>query len=77
LVFAQDELEARLHKAQKVAEEALTVLHDIRQKNAKAIASALHQELVDLGMPKGDIQFHIEEGTELSSLGAKSIEMLF
>ena len=28
-------------------------------------------------MPKGDIQFHIEEGTELSSLGAKSIEMLF
>ena len=41
------------------------------------IATALHQELVDLGMPKGDIQFHIEEGEELSSLGAKSIEMLF
>ena len=40
------------------------------------IATALHQELVDLGMPKGDIQFHIEEGDELSSLGAKSIEML-
>ena len=77
LVFAQDELEARLHKAQKVAEEALTVLHDIRQKNAKAIASALHQELVDLGMPKGDIQFHIEDGEGLSPLGAKSIELLF
>ena len=67
----------RLHKAQKVAEEALTVLHDIRQKNAKAIASALHQELVDLGMPKGDIQFHIEDGEGLSPLGAKSIELLF
>jgi hypothetical protein len=77
LVFAQDELEDRLHKAQIVAEEALTVLHDIRQKNAKAIASALHQELVDLGMPKGDIQFHIEDGEGLSPLGAKSIELLF
>ncbi len=77
LVFAQDELEARLHKAQKVAEEALTVLHDIRQKNVKAIASALHQELLDLGMPKGDIQFHIEDGEGLSPLGAKSIELLF
>ena len=77
LVFAQDELEARLEEAQKVAEEALTVLHKVRLKNAKVIATALHQELVDLGMPKGDIQFHIEEGDELSSLGAKSIEMLF
>ena len=77
LVFAQDELEARLEEAKKVAEEALTVLHKIRLKNAKVIATALHQELVDLGMPKGDIQFHIEEGEELSSLGAKSIEMLF
>ena len=77
LVFAQDELEARLEEAKKVAEEALTVLHKVRLKNAKVIATALHQELVDLGMPKGDIQFHIEEGTELSSLGAKSIEMLF
>ena len=44
----------------KVAEEALTVLHEVRQKNAKEIATALHQQLVDLGMPKGDIQFHIE-----------------
>ena len=77
LVFAQDELETRLEEAKKVAEEALTVLHEVRQKNAKEIATALHQELVDLGMPKGDIQFHIEEGTDLSSLGAKSIEMLF
>ena len=77
LVFAQDELEARLEEAKKVAEEALTVLHKVRLKNAKVIATALHQELVDLGMPKGDIQFHIEEGDELSSLGPKSIEMLF
>lgn len=77
LVFAQYELEARLEEAKKVAEEALTVLHKVRLKNAKVIATALHQELVDLGMPKGDIQFHIEEGEELSSLGAKSIEMLF
>ena len=77
LVFAQDELEARLEEAKKVAEEALTVLHKVRLKNAKVIATALHQELVDLGMPKGDIKFHIEEGDELSSLGAKSIEMLF
>ena len=77
LVFAQDELEARLEEAKKIAEEALTVLHKVRLKNAKVIATALHQELVDLGMPKGDIQFHIEEGDELSSLGAKSIEMLF
>ena len=77
LVFAQDELETRLEEAKRAAEEALTVLHEVRQKNAKEIATALHQELVDLGMPKGDIQFHIEEGTELSSLGAKSIEMLF
>ena len=77
LVFAQDELEARLEEAKKVAEEALTVFHKVRLKNAKVIATALHQELVDLGMPKGDIQFHIEEGDELSSLGAKSIEMLF
>ena len=77
LVFAQDELEARLEEAKKVAEEALIVLHKVRLKNAKVIATALHQELVDLGMPKGDIQFHIEEGDELSSLGAKSIEMLF
>lgn len=77
LVFGQDDLEARLEEAKKVAEEALTALHEIRLKNAKAIATALHQELVDLGMPKGDIQFHIEEGNELSSLGAKSIEMLF
>ena len=77
LVFGQDELEARLEEAKKVAEEALTVLHKVRLKNAKVIATALHQELVDLGMPKGDIQFHIEEGDELSSLGAKSIEMLF
>ena len=77
LVFAQDELEARLEEAKKVADEALTVLHKVRLKNAKVIATALHQELVDLGMPKGDIQFHIEEGDELSSLGAKSIEMLF
>ncbi len=77
LVFAQDELEARLEEAKKVAEEALTVLHKVRLKNAKVISTALHQELVDLGMPKGDIQFHIEEGDELSSLGAKSIEMLF
>ena len=77
LVFAQDELEARLEEAKKVAEEALTVLHKVRLKNAKVIATALHQELVDLGMPKGDIQFHIEEGDEPSSLGAKSIEMLF
>ena len=77
LVFAQDELEARLEEAKKVAEEALTVLHKVRLKNAKVIATALHQELVDLGMPKGDIQFYIEEGEELSSLGAKSIEMLF
>ena len=77
LVFAQDELEARLEEAKKAAEKALTVLHEVRLKNAKAIATALHQELVDLGMPKGDIQFHIEEGIELSSLGAKSIEMLF
>lgn len=77
LVFAQDELEARLEEAKKVAEEALIVLHKVRLKNAKVIATALHQELVDLGMPKGDIQFHIEEGDELSSLGAKSIEILF
>ena len=77
LVFAQDELEARLEEAKTIAEEALTVLHKVRLKNAKVIATALHQELVDLGMPKGDIQFHIEEGDELSSLGAKSIEMLF
>ncbi len=77
LVFGQDELEARLEEAKKVAEEALTALHKVRLKNAKVIATALHQELVDLGMPKGDIQFHIEEGDELSSLGAKSIEMLF
>ena len=77
LVFAQDELEARLEEAKKVAEEALAVLHKVRLKNAKVIATALHQELVDLGMPKGDIQFHIEEGDELSLLGAKSIEMLF
>ncbi len=77
LVFAQDELETRLEEAKKVAEEALTVLHKVRLKNAKVIATALHQELVDLGMPKGDIQFYIEEGDELSSLGAKSIEMLF
>ena len=77
LVFAQDELETHLEEAKKVAEEALTVLHKVRLKNAKVIATALHQELVDLGMPKGDIQFHIEEGDELSSLGAKSIEMLF
>ena len=77
LVFAQDELEARLEEAKKVAEEALIVLHKVRLKNAKVISTALHQELVDLGMPKGDIQFHIEEGDELSSLGAKSIEMLF
>ena len=77
LVFAQDELEARLEEAKKVAEEALTVLRDIRLKNAKVIANALHQELVDLGMPKGEIQFHIEDGDGLSSLGAKSIELLF
>ena len=77
LVFGQDELEARLEEAKKVAEEALTSLHKVRLKNAKVIATALHQELVDLGMPKGDIQFYIEEGEELSSLGAKSIEMLF
>ena len=77
LVFGQDELEARLEEAKKVAEEALTSLHKVRLKNAKVIATALHQELVDLGMPKGDIQFYIEEGKELSSLGAKSIEMLF
>ena len=77
LVFAQDELETCLEEAKRAAEEALTVLHEVRQKNAKEIATALHQELMDLGMPKGDIQFHIEEGTELSSLGAKSIEMLF
>ena len=77
LVFGQDELEARLEEAKKVAEEALTALHKVRLKNAKVIATALHQELVDLGMPKGDIQFLIEEGEELSSLGAKSIEMLF
>ena len=77
LVFAQDELETRLEEAKTIAEEALTVLHKVRLKNAKVIATALHQELVDLGMPKGDIQFHIEEGDELSSLGAKSIEMLF
>ena len=77
LVFAQNELETRLEEAKKVAEEALTVLHKVRLKNAKVIATALHQELVDLGMPKGDIQFYIEEGDELSSLGAKSIEMLF
>lgn len=77
LVFAQDELEAHLEEAKKTAEDALTVLHEVRLKNAKIIATALHQELVDLGMPKGDIQFHIEEGIELSSLGAKSIEMLF
>ena len=77
LVFAQDGLEARLEEAKTIAEEALTVLHKVRLKNAKVIATALHQELVDLGMPKGDIQFHIEEGEELSSLGAKSIEMLF
>ena len=77
LVFGQDELEAHLEEAKKVAEEALTSLHKVRLKNAKVIATALHQELVDLGMPKGDIQFYIEEGEELSSLGAKSIEMLF
>ena len=77
LVFAQDELEARLDKAQKVAEEALTALRDIRLKNAKVIAVALHQELVDLGMPKGDIEFHIVDGEGLSPLGAKSIELLF
>lgn len=77
LVFAQDELEARLEEAKKAAEEALTVLHEVRLKNAKIIATALHQELVDLGMPKGDIQFQIEDGIKLSSLGAKSIEMLF
>ena len=77
LVFAQDELEARLEEAKKVAEEALTVLRDIRLKNAKVIANALHQELVDLGMPKGEIQFHIEDEDGLSALGAKSIELLF
>ena len=77
LVFAQDELEARLEEAKKVAEESLTVLRDIRLKNAKVIANALHQELVDLGMPKGEIQFHIEDGDGLSALGAKSIELLF
>ena len=77
LVFAQDELEARLEEAKKVAEEALTVLRDIRLKNANIIANALHQELVDLGMPKGEIQFHIEDGDGLSALGAKSIELLF
>ena len=41
------------------------------------IATALHQELVDLGMPKGDIQFHIEEGDELSSLGANPLKCYF
>ena len=77
LVFAQDELEARLEEAKKVAEEALTVLRDVRLKNANIIANALHQELVDLGIPKGEIQFHIEDGDGLSALGAKSIELLF
>ena len=73
----EEKAQARLDKAQKVAEEALTALRDIRLKNAKVIAVALHQELVDLGMPKGDIEFHIEDGEGLSPLGAKSIELLF
>ena len=37
LVFAQDELEARLEEAKKVAEEALTVLRDIRLKMQKSL----------------------------------------
>ena len=59
------------------AEEALRVLRKIRIKNKEVIATALHQELIDLGMSKGDIQFYIEDSEELSPLGAKSIELLF
>lgn len=77
LVFAQDELEERLSKAKMNAEEALRVLRKIRIKNKEVIATALHQELIDLGMSKGDIQFYIEDSEELSPLGAKSIELLF
>lgn len=77
LVFAQDELEERLSKAKMIAEEALKVLREIRIKNREVIATALHQELIDLGMSKGDIQFYIEDSEELSPLGAKSIELLF
>ena len=77
LVFAQDELEERLSKAKMIAKEALRVLREIRIKNREVIATALHQELIDLGMSKGDIQFYIEDSEELSPLGAKSIELLF
>ena len=61
LVFAQDELEARLEEAKKVAEEALIALHKVRLKNAKVIATALHQELVDLvKFGKGELNHFTE-----------------
>lgn len=76
-VFAQDQLETDLVEKEKSAREALVVLEDIRQKNAKIIAKQLRAELVDLGMEKGDISFHIESSDTLTALGAASIELLF
>lgn len=77
LVFAQDELEERLHQAESKAKTALIELEKIRSKNAKLITAALQKELVDLGMPKGNIEFQIVQADELTALGAESIELLF
>jgi len=49
----------------KVAEEALTVLHKVRLKNAKVIATALHQELVDLGMKIGIVRELVSRGCDV------------
>lgn len=76
-VFEQDELEQRLQEMKIIAKEALAHLTRTRQENAEVITEKLRSELVDLGMDKGDIRFHIEFSDELLSLGAKSIELLF
>lgn len=76
-VFEQDALEKQLEKKKFIAEKALRELVTVRETNAVTIAKQLRAELVDLGMEKGDILFQIEKSDDLTSLGAKSIELLF
>lgn len=76
-VFAQDSLEKDLVEKEERARTNLSHLRALRHRNARLIEQALQNELKDLGMEKGIIQFCIEESDELQALGADSIELVF
>lgn len=77
LTFAKADLESSLKETRKKAEAALQTLKEVREDNQQAITVLLQQELAQLGMKKARLEFLIEPCSELNSLGAEQIELLF